>query len=391
MNPHRHAWGFAYDMPFAQMVAIAMFIGILMTKEKLHFPLNRVTIVWLVFILWCLVATIFAINMSGALDELDRFVKIQIVTACSLLLLTSRDRIIQLVWVIVVSIGFYGFKGGIHSIITGMSGRVSGPPGSFIEGNNELGLALLMIVPLIYFLILHTEKKYVWWFLWLMIGLCIAAVIGTFSRGAFLAGMVTLFFLWLGMKAKTKVIIAGVMATAIIVSLPMIPDSWFDRMDTIETYEEDGSAMGRINAWHFAFNLANDRPLTGGGFRAFTPDAFYLYAPDPEDHHDAHSIYFEVLGELGWVGLFLFLLLWLLMHLEARYIKMKTKNDSEKKWMGDLALMCQVSLIAYLTGGAFLGLAFFDLPYHIMALIVVTGVIMRNSMKSEGGNAISRI
>ncbi len=80
-------------------------------------------------------------------------------------------------------------------------------------------------------------------------------------------------------------------------------------MWTIRDYQEDSSSMGRINAWHFAANLAADRPVVGGGFQVFTPELFQKYAPNPTDFHDAHSIYFESLAEQGYVGLALFVLI----------------------------------------------------------------------------------
>ena len=94
-------------------------------------------------------------------------------------------------------------------------------------------------------------------------------------------------------------ILFGTLVSAIM----FMPDVWETRMSTIETYEEDGSAMGRINAWTMAYNLANARPIVGGGFEIYTRRMFQQYAPDPEDVHSAHSIYFQMLGEHGYVGL----------------------------------------------------------------------------------------
>jgi hypothetical protein len=34
--------------------------------------------------------------------------------------------------------------------------------------------------------------------------------------------------------------------------------------------------------------------------------------------------------------------------------------------------MCQVSLLGYAVGGAFLSLSYFDLPYDVMVLVVLT-------------------
>lgn len=76
-------------------------------------------------------------------------------------------------------------------------------------------------------------------------------------------------------------------------------------------YAQDSSALGRLNAWWMAFNLAKAN-FFGGGFAIYNAQTFALYAPDPTDIHAAHSIYFMVLGEHGFVGLALFLLLWIL-------------------------------------------------------------------------------
>ena len=130
--------------------------------------------------------------------------------------------------------------------------------------------------------------------------------------------------------------------------------------------------MGRINAWHFAYNLASDRPLVGGGYGAFDPNLFHRYAPVPEDFHDAHSIYFEVLGEHGFVGLGLFLVLGFLSLRHANKVRKSTKDIPKLQWAYDLMSMIQVSIVGYAVGGAFLGLAYFDLYYHLIVMIVLT-------------------
>ncbi len=379
MNPHRYSWGFAYSMPFAMITAIALLIGMLFSKEKKSLPINGITIIWMLFLAWALISTLFATNIDNSIVELNRFSKIQFAVLCTLLLMTNKERLIQLVWVIVVSIGFFGVKGGIFSIAHGLQFRVNGPPESFISGNNEIALAILMVIPLMYFLKLHTKNKYIGLALLGSMVLCAIAVIGSYSRGALLAGVVTLIFLWFGMKRKLLTVVV-ILSLGVAIA-PFIPEQWYSRMNTIESYSDDESAQGRINAWYMAVQLANDRPLTGGGFRSFTPENFKKYAPDPEDVHDVHSIYFEVLGEMGYVGLFLFLMLWFLVFLESRYVYKWAKKDEELKWLADLAKMSQVGLLAYLSGGAFLGLAFFDLPYHLMCLIVLSGMLLRKHQK----------
>jgi probable O-glycosylation ligase (exosortase A-associated) len=164
-----------------------------------------------------------------------------------------------------------------------------------------------------------------------------------------------------------------------------MPQEWYDRMDSIKNYQQDESALGRINAWHTAFNVAKDR-VTGGGFETFQARTFRQYAPEPFRVHDVHSVYFEVMGEHGFIGFGMFLLLAVFAWLRANQVIRECKNDPEKKWAADLAAMIQVSLIGYGAGGAFLGLAYFDLTYHLMIILVLaakfSGVLDKKSLKA---------
>jgi probable O-glycosylation ligase (exosortase A-associated) len=136
-------------------------------------------------------------------------------------------------------------------------------------------------------------------------------------------------------------------------------------MFSIEQYRTDPSALGRINAWHVAVNVAKSH-LFGGGFRTFTKEVFLVYAPNPTDVHDAHSIYFEVLGEQGFPGLLIFLAILLTTLWRLERLRRRWPKDSTRRWIRDLAEMLQFGLLGYMFGGAFLGLAYFDLPYYLV-------------------------
>ena len=129
--------------------------------------------------------------------------------------------------------------------------------------------------------------------------------------------------------------------------------------------------MGRINAWGMAFNLAKDRPLVGGGFEVYVPSVFSRYAPDPTDLHAAHSIYFAALGEHGFIGLALFLGLGIASWRTASWIAQRAKGIAELRWAADLALMIQVAMVGYAVGGAFLSLLYYDVPYYLVAVLVL--------------------
>ncbi len=144
--------------------------------------------------------------------------------------------------------------------------------------------------------------------------------------------------------------------------------------------------MGRINAWGWRYNVALDRPL-GGGFEMGTTSVFARYTPDPTIPviaRAAHSIYFQMLGEHGFLGLALFLLLWILVWRDASWIIRQSRNQKELRWASDLARMIQVSLVGYFVGGAFLSLAYYDVPYNLLVALVLTRSAGRKGGQGRG-------
>jgi probable O-glycosylation ligase (exosortase A-associated) len=323
---------------------------------------------------WVTITTfLVALNPSGAYAEWDRFTKIALMVLVLLGVTDSRKKLDWMIWVVVLSLGFFGFKGGLFTIAHAGAYRVGGPPGSFIEGNNELAFALVIALPLMRYLQLNTQDKRLRWSLGILMGLCGVSIVGSWSRGAFVAGAAMALTLWL--RSRRKLLFGLAMALAIPFILSIMPEQYFDRIRTIQTYQEDASALGRINAWKFAWNLALDHPVFGGGANVFTADNFQRYAPEPERVHDAHSIYFEMLAEQGFVGLGLFLALGLSTLLAASRLIRLGRTDPSLHWAYDLGAMAQVSMVGYAVGGAFLGLAYFDLPYTVMAFVVLGQVV----------------
>ena len=368
MNPHRLTWSFAYSMPFAQIVAIVLFISMLFDKEKKNFPRNRVMFFWIALIAWWCITTAFAIYPDEAAIQLSKCLKIQLVTLVTIVLLNSIERINQLIWVICGSIGFFSVKGGIYTLRTAGGGRVWGPSGSFIADNNALALATLMVVPMMIYLASITRKTWIRYGLYFCIASSLVSALGSQSRGALVALIAVGAFYWL--KTRTKILSALLIVLVAALTYNFMPASWHDRMASIRNYEEDGSALGRINAWHYSFHVANDR-LTGAGFESWTRETFAIYAPNPTDVHAAHSIYFGILGDHGWVGLGLFVIVIVMSWLNLSHVIRKTKGIEEYRDYNFLCRMLQVSLVAWLSGGAFLSLAYFDLPWHVFAMALL--------------------
>jgi putative inorganic carbon (HCO3(-)) transporter len=379
MNPHRLSWGFAYSFPFAAIIAATTLVGLLVTKDPKKLPNTPVVVTLIIFTAWMAIAEPFALNPGT--DMLTRVVKIMLMTCVTMMVIKTKKQVHLLLWVLAGSLGYYGIKGGIFTVVSGGSFRVWGPEGSFIEGNNEVALALITIIPVFYYMFLTATNKWLRYGLVAAMVLCGLAALGSYSRGALLGIAAMVAFLWL--KSPKKMMLGLIMAVVIPAAVAFMPDQWSARMDTIKEYKEDDSAMGRINAWTMAFNLAVDRPLTGGGFDIYDAPTFARYAPVKHDIHAAHSLYFQALGEHGFVGLGLYLLLGVLTWRNGTRIIKAAKTRPQLAWAGTLATMLQVCMVGFGTGGAFLSLLYFDVPYYLMAVMVATGCIVDEALKVE--------
>jgi putative inorganic carbon (HCO3(-)) transporter len=387
MNPHRLSWGFAYSYPFAMIIAIVTLLGLLVTKDPKKLPMTPVIVTLIAFTAWMNVTTVFSLWPAESVVMLERVMKTMLMTLVTAMLIKTRKQLDLLVWALVISLGYYGVKGGIFTLMTGGGSTVWGPEGSYIEGNNEVALAFITIIPMMYYLLLVSTNKWVRRAMAVSMLLCTFAALGSYSRGALLGVSAMLLFLWI--KSPKKAVPAIIMVMLIPIVVAFMPAKWTQRMDTIQTYKSDASAMGRINAWWMATNLALERPL-GGGFEIYNRASFARWAPDPEDVHAAHSIYFQVLGEHGFIGLGLYLLLAYLTWRKGSWIIRQTKGLPDYKWAAHMATMIQVSIIGFATGGAFLSLLYYDVPYYLMAAMVVTGVIVEKALAAEAAAAKAR-
>lgn len=367
MNPHRLAYGFAADLPFAMVAAVATFISMIPSWKQLRFPRDPAVVCLVLFSIWMCVSTLFALLPERSLPLLDRALKIQLMTLVALMAIHERKHIELFLWVNVLSLGFYGVKGGVFTLASGGEARVWGPSQSMIQGNNELGLALVMVIPLMNYLRLVATRAWVRHGLLAAMILSAAAALGTQSRGTFLAfvamGVVLL------LRSRRKVLGGGLILISGLLLISFMPDSWEARMTTITNYQADASAMGRVNAWQTALNIANDR-ITGGGFMVATKSVWDVYSPAPDWVLTAHSIYFQAIGEQGWIGFLLFVALGVFGFVYASRVRKQARSRPETLWLHDLAGMLQVSMVGYAVGGAFLSLTYFDLPYNVLVIVI---------------------
>jgi probable O-glycosylation ligase (exosortase A-associated) len=255
---------------------------------------------------------------------------------------------------------------------TGGNFRLYGPESSMIRDNNHLAAAFLMMFPLLNYLRLNSAQRLVRLGLLGATGMTLLAVLGSYSRGAFVGLAATLPFFW--WRSKAKVLSLVVLSGLAIGALAAMPPQFFDRMNTIKTADEDRSFNSRLDAWQTAINIVRARPIMGIGFSATElPEVYVRFHPETINNKGRamHSIYFQVLADQGFVGLGLFLAIAFFSWRNARYVVRATRRVPELRWAHDLASMLSVSIVAYLVAGAGLSLAYYDYYYCIVALLIV--------------------
>jgi probable O-glycosylation ligase (exosortase A-associated) len=385
--PNGWVWGFASSFRYNMLIALATMISYFIQREKIKTDSSGLTVIILFFFIWSTISSVFTLsNPTVVWFEWNIFFKIIIFYIMCLLTIKTKHHINVFIWAITLSAAYFGAAEGLKYVVTGGGHKVMGIIGSRLEDRNELALALNMTIPLIVFLLGQIKSK---WLRLILIGVItfnVIAIIGSFSRGGMLGLVVVAGYFFF--QSKRKILVSIVFALAVMAGSAFVSDEWTGRMNTIETMEDDKSFLGRVLAWKQATLMAIDNPMFGAGFKAGQNQALWLlYEPDfykldfivdtTGVHFDkakaAHSIYFQVLGDLGIAGLLIFLAILLAAYRRLVWV---TKNTDDQ-WLINLARMLKVSLIAYCAGGAALSLPYFDLSFAIFALAHIMGELIK--------------
>ncbi len=378
MAPQKIVWNSMFAVvPYALVVAVATLISLAVSRAEPKFPpASKTTVLLFLLMVWISVTSWFGIGPPDQIyDKWQLAEKMLFMTIVAFTLTNSRERLDQLIVVCVLSIAFWGFRGGLIAIATGGAAHVFGPDGSMIGDNNDLGVALTMILPLIFYIRERYRQPRIKWPMLILIGLTVLGDISTYSRGALIAMIAMGATLWIRSRKKLQILLLLVVAAVGVWNFA--PAEWTDRMFTIETYQKDPSAEGRLYMWQRNWALAKQSPIVGGGFHwSYDPDLVNrLFAgsdiPKLVTPLAAHSIWFEMLGDHGFVGLGLFIAILLSTFLDARWLIRQTRRNPDLLWANNLGRMVQVALVGYCAGGSFSTQAMYDGLYAIVIIAAV--------------------
>lgn len=379
MSPHKLLWGPASGLPWALMTVVAIGIGCMIAREPKRFVLNPTTGMILAFMLCITLTSVTAMApYSDVFHKWSGVFKTFFVMLITASLLTSKERIHALIWVMVLSLAYFGVKGGGFTIVHGGANRVMGPPDTMITDNNHLAAALLVATPLMNYLRMQSKHRIVRIGLAITIMLTLFSVVGSYSRGALLGLLAMSGFLWL--KSKQKLAAAVVIPVLVGSVIMFMPPEWMARMHTIDQYQSDDSAEGRLAIWNVAWQMAVHRPLTGAGFMGPYDQNVVDQFVSNTTSRAVHSIWFEILGEHGFITFFVWFGITISGVVAARRIIRSASGVPGLEWCVDLARMSQVSVIAYLVAGTFLSLCYWDFYFTMLVAVAATHEYVRQTL-----------
>ena len=378
LNPQSYTWFYSHDFPHSKLIVAATLLGYIVSSQGKGFARQRES--FLILALWAMfgLSTIFALDREAAKVEFINISKILLMFFLATSLINTEERIKLLSKVIALGLGLYGLKIGLFVIATAGNAQVNGPEGSYLESNNTIGMALAMNVPLLFYISKTEPKKWLRRLMRVMMAFTYPAVAGTFARGDWI-GLAIVTGLML-IKSRRKFLTWTAAALIAIICIAALPRLFSTRMvqryDTLANYEEDASAESRFWNWEFCRRVGLARPLTGGGFKFFSREAYATYYPEflqrwPGKVWSCHDTPLLVLSEHGvpalltWVGLIISCFF------SLRAIRSFGRTHNDVSWLADYADMLQIGLIGFLVMGIFVDFAYYEVFYQLVAIIVV--------------------
>jgi putative inorganic carbon (HCO3(-)) transporter len=329
----------------------------------------------LFFMLAALLGQLGAVSPEIGWVWVDYFGKLLVIALLTITLVDTRERFLVAVTVIAGSFGFHAVKAGLASLLAGGVRFAEGPGGTFGD-NNGYALAMAMIAP--FFVCIAQNAK------WRSFRLACAfaplfiavAIIGTYSRGGFLA-LVAAGLTFVLFQRRRFLWMIVVVLLAIPVGVFMTHQAgYLDRLQTIRTYDEENeaSAMSRLHFWHVAIVMVSSQPFGLGLFNYESAYDQYDWLDGRFGHRrSVHSSHFQVLAETGILGAcaWVFLLgyaFWVAFRIRRRSTRPGLSADDRVTFLtAGNALIA--SMMAFVVGGSFIALALNDLTWITFALV----------------------
>jgi probable O-glycosylation ligase (exosortase A-associated) len=389
VSPQRLTYYLLNSIPISMIAAVLAILGWLVADNKSNARFAPRQALILLLLVYCGVTMTWAKFPIDAAEKWDWVWKGLAFSAFLPLTLHTRLRIEALILTMILCAGSIIIVGGLKTATFGggygvLNLMVSNNSGLY--ESSIISTVAIAIVPLIYYMMRHGTIFPPEWRVTLFgAALCFACFlmpIGTEARTGLVCIAVLMALLL--RFSKRRLMWVGLVGIAGLMALPMLPTSFTKRMDTIKEYKADESAGTRLAVWGWTWNYAKDHPF-GGGFHSFRENkiAFRTVKTveaggntnvqadlQTDEGRAFHSAYFEMLGEQGYPGLALWLLIQGigLLRMEVIRRRYKDRTAEHQRWIAPLAVALQHAHIIYLVGALFVGIAFQPFIWMLIAI-----------------------
>ena len=386
--PNGWVYGIAGSIRYNLLIAGVTIFGYLVMKNKPKVTFGVLGVLVLTFFLWTTLSTMVTIGRPEvAWVFWNRFSKVITLFVFVVLIVEKKLHLDVLLWGVALSVGFYGTVEALKFVLSGGNHMIAGMNGHVLGDRNELAVAFVMTLPICVYLLGEYGKRARILQLGLIgvMSMLVFAVVGTQSRGGFIALLTLGGYLF--MKSERKILLSVLIIILVAVLANFVSSDYTSRMDTIETATSDSSFMGRVVVWKLSFILAMENPFFGGGFKAIEnfsvasrmAQEFFSYPwfytgdelPQTGFARAAHSIYFQVLGDQGFGGLALYLGCLYFSWSKAGKAARTIRRAGGARWLSTVSTSIQLSIFSFAVGGAALSFAYFDLIFTLFGLVIV--------------------
>lgn len=383
--PGAYLYGFMGDVRINLIFALLSIFYIVIGKVKL--PERGLGTLSIIYVIFGVHATFcFLLAFPGNADNLRYYeilVKGLVFALCMPFFVKSRDDIHALLIVVTLGLLFHGVLDGLKTLASAGRHNMPGVEGGMLGDRNHLSVAIALVIPIGFYLYLHSKRSFVRAAYLGGLFLAAIAVLGSGSRGGFI--VMCVLAIWFFATTRHKLNASLIVAVLAIGFIAFAPERWTDRLSSIEDANLDSSFLGRVVAWQISSAIAFEHPFFGAGFHAVQVQAIWdafkyqpgllsgLSLPSPDfSAKAAHSIYFEVMGDMGLVGLAIFLSMFGYAYRSRRQVVGLFKRaDRPDSWLRDLSDMLFLSVVSFMVGGAAVSLAYFEVIYLILMLLEI--------------------
>jgi putative inorganic carbon (HCO3(-)) transporter len=384
-RPQDVAYIILNQLNVAMIMGIVAIGGYLLLDRRAPPRLTLETVLQIGMVLWVNLTMLWAQVPDAAWDKWDWAFKTLVFATFVPWVIRSRVQIEAFAQTYVFSLAANFVPFGLKTLI---SGGGYGTNLGLAQGNSGLaegGLlstVCLMAVPLAIHLAQHNQLmprlKLVPLGYWFIAGLAVVTAIGTYERSALIGIIVLGIFMWVRSRHKVGYgVVALIVASLLIYTTS---SAWNARVSTIGNFAQENSAYTRVLVWRWTLQFTAMHPF-GGGFQTSLINHIELPAngdqPATVEYGRAfHSIYFEMLGEQGYPGLALFLLITATTFIKLRRLAKRAVAYPELDWVVSLSNALQSGLAVFMTSGAFVGIAFQPMYWYFIAMSISLNAYM---------------